>query len=475
MQVQHRYVLFADIKGFSKIPDAELPDVMSEVWTNIGSILEPYRDGIVTYNTWGDALFLVFQRAGVVAAILQIRDWFRSHPSLAVRIACHFGDFFEYEDEFLGRTNAVGANVNLAARIEPVTRPNSIFVTAAFRQALTTAREPGKPSDVDFDPLGEIELAKKFGQQELYLLRRSGERRHILDRLAEMDLSRALPDFPALTTEQSQELDRLSLLSSAQLQALHAFQPDAGGKNASFGVRLAELHKARGNYEIAASIVEALLSVTLDADGLLVRPLEQETEFGKLRANIATRRGNYDLAHNLLYGLYKSGSKDTDTLTMLASCYKRRAFFDTAGQPHPSPLQSLLERSRDLYLEAVRKDISDYYPVINAAYAYAFLRQEGLAGKLAAYCRELLEEAYHQDWWSASTYAETEVIQSDYDEASRLLHLAIETHHPRPFHQDALVDQLKLLFAVRKAAELDELITELEGVRGRSSDRASGP
>ena len=460
MQIHNRYVLFADIKGFSKIADGELPAIMGSVWTKIASILKPHKDAIVAYNTWGDALFLVFTSASVVAAVLEIRGWFRSHDQLAIRIACHFGDFYEYDDPILQRKNALGANINLAARIEPITRPNSIFVTGAFKAAFTQAKDPGKPSQLEFDELGEIELAKKFGEAELFLLRRFDEGKHILDRLAQIDLSWALPDFDEINAEQIGRIKELKPLAGDLLR--HIPRPDLSDTNAAFGKSLAKLHQQAGNYDIANQIMETLMGITLEADGLTVVPLEQERDFVKLRANNATRRGDFGLAHRLLYGLCKSGAQDTDTLTMLASCYKRRAFYDKDGSRYEEPKRPLLKRSRDLYLEAVRKDVGDYYPVINAAYAHAFLKETGVANKLANYCSDLLGETHDENWWAASTYAETEVVLSDYEEAGRKLKGAIEVHQPDSFEKDALVDQLKLLAIVRKEPGLTELISSLD-------------
>lgn len=461
MLMQSRFVLFADIKGFAKILKDEPPDIIADVWAHVARILAPHKQAISTYNTWGDALFLVFSDVRVVSAVLEIRDWFRNHRLLAIRIACHFGDFLEYDDEILGRKNAVGGNINLTARIEPITRPNAIFVTQRFKEAVESA---GNPDNFCFDELGSVALAKNFGQEELLLLRRASEPRHVLDRLAKKDLSKALPDVPELTPGQEKELEELRNLSSARLLGEPKFRPDPRGTDAAYGKGLADLHRSRGNYDTAQEIVDALLELQLDADGLQVQPLTGDPSFVKLRANIATRRGDYDLAHRLLYDLYKSGSRDVDTLTMLASCYKRRAFFDRSRQTRGEPVRALLERSRDLYLEAVRKDIGDQYPVINAAFAYAFLREDGYANKLAEYCQELVRETHGRSWWNVSTLCQTEVVKSDYEEAERLFESAIKEHQPKPFERHAVADQLELLALVRNLHPgLERLIALLKG------------
>lgn len=65
----------------------------------------------------------------------------------------------------------VGAQVILAARIEPVAYPGEVWVTEQFKSLI----DPDRDRTIQFDPLGERPLAKKFGSKRLFRLCRVGE------------------------------------------------------------------------------------------------------------------------------------------------------------------------------------------------------------------------------------------------------------------------------------------------------------
>ena len=56
-------------------------------------------------------------------------------PDLAVRVGCHFGDFYTFTDPATGRPNVVGTNVNTAARIASKAAAGEILVSAATLNA----------------------------------------------------------------------------------------------------------------------------------------------------------------------------------------------------------------------------------------------------------------------------------------------------------------------------------------------------
>ncbi len=67
----------------------------------------------------------------------------------------------------------------------------------------------------------------------------------------------------------------------------------------------------------------------MNVNGLKVYPYYLDFELLKLKANCLTRLGKYEEASNIMYALWHlcEGFKlnDTDTLSMLAAQYKRRA------------------------------------------------------------------------------------------------------------------------------------------------------
>ena len=62
-----RAMLFGDLVGFSKLTDRELPIYVTAVLGAIERVRDAHRSKVLLANTWGDGLFLVFQRAQAAA------------------------------------------------------------------------------------------------------------------------------------------------------------------------------------------------------------------------------------------------------------------------------------------------------------------------------------------------------------------------------------------------------------------------
>jgi len=177
-------ILFADIKGYSSLnlkqklaihEDVE-PEALKAIVEEVG------RKSITHYNSWGDAYLLLFTsvEAGIKAA-LTLRDKFRSRAnwtelglpsSLNIRCSLHVGDVVikDFENPIFGekKQDVVGKNVDLTARIEPVTPPGRIWATEQIVSLLTD----NSPDGISFDPIGKRELAKRWGIRDLYDIRR---------------------------------------------------------------------------------------------------------------------------------------------------------------------------------------------------------------------------------------------------------------------------------------------------------------
>ena len=104
--------------------------------------------GPLHVNTWGDGLFLVFDTVMAAAgAAVALQAAFRAvdlraaglPEGLALRVGGHYGPVHAIRDPFLGRPGFLGREVTVAARIEPVTAPGSIFVSEPFAAALAIA------------------------------------------------------------------------------------------------------------------------------------------------------------------------------------------------------------------------------------------------------------------------------------------------------------------------------------------------
>jgi class 3 adenylate cyclase len=173
-------LLFADISGFSRMPEQYAPDFAEMFLGTCKRILDSMENHEVHANTHGDGLFLVFERPSHAAefatrlqqAIGQV-DW----PALGlaaetgVRIALHTGPIFRIFDPVTARFTFYGTHVNRTARVEPVVQPRHIFVTEEFAASLVAEDQDRFTCDY----IGTMKLAKKFGDARLYRLRLTNE------------------------------------------------------------------------------------------------------------------------------------------------------------------------------------------------------------------------------------------------------------------------------------------------------------
>jgi hypothetical protein len=83
-------------------------------------------------------------------------------PPLQIRISVHAGEVFLGMNPVTNRKELIGTEVNRAARIEPVVRPNHVYVTKDFVQRC-------KAENIRFQLLGNIDLPKDWGSEEIYV------------------------------------------------------------------------------------------------------------------------------------------------------------------------------------------------------------------------------------------------------------------------------------------------------------------
>jgi adenylate cyclase len=170
-------MLFADFPGFSRLPESVLPLFWREVMACAAWTLQPYSQGIRHRNTWGDALYIVFDRLDEAAlALLDLRDAMREidcarlglETGITMRIGAHFGPVYRDIDPVTTIENFFGSEVSFAARIEPVTPPGSVYVTEPFAAHLEMLRNV--PAAATY--VGQVELPKGYGRFPLYRLDR---------------------------------------------------------------------------------------------------------------------------------------------------------------------------------------------------------------------------------------------------------------------------------------------------------------
>jgi class 3 adenylate cyclase/tetratricopeptide (TPR) repeat protein len=172
-----RAMLFADLKGFSKLNDEELPRFAEHILGAFARVLDRHGHAIQYRNTWGDALYVVLDNARSASACaldLQFAmadldlDAAGLPGHLALRLSAHIGPVFPTHDPILNELSFLGSHVSRTARIEPVTPPGAVYVTEPFAAALALDGQ----GEFSCDYVGHMPAAKDFGRLRMYRLRR---------------------------------------------------------------------------------------------------------------------------------------------------------------------------------------------------------------------------------------------------------------------------------------------------------------
>ena len=168
-------VLFADVKGFSKIEEERLPAFSRHVFGPLGDIIRTHGDHVLFTNTWGDAVHVVFSDAvaGARCALAMQRalgaiDFaaFDLPEEIGMRVSLHVGPVFEGYDPINEEETYYGQTLTRAARMEPITPIGEVYVTEQY--AALIEMQP----DADFrcNYVGDVPLAKDFGSLRMYRL-----------------------------------------------------------------------------------------------------------------------------------------------------------------------------------------------------------------------------------------------------------------------------------------------------------------
>ncbi|MEO5373779.1 MAG: hypothetical protein H7840_05800 [Alphaproteobacteria bacterium] len=188
-----RTMLFADMVGFSKLREQDLP----RLWRFMKVVAERmaragHADASDTFiEAWGDALYVnkgsALDLADYAFALLDAMagvDWaaFALPQQLQFRTALHAGPAYSGHHPLTGRPLIYGSHVSRAARLEPVTVPGHVYASqqfvallvaeesAARHEALALKRPYADRYQADY--LGILSLAKNYGQQPVYHLRK---------------------------------------------------------------------------------------------------------------------------------------------------------------------------------------------------------------------------------------------------------------------------------------------------------------
>ncbi|MGI8619781.1 MAG: TRAFs-binding domain-containing protein [Gemmatimonadaceae bacterium] len=169
-------ILFADVVGFSKLPnDLDVYQFFRVFLGEVASLLENPDHQTMVRNTWGDGLYLVFpgvRQAGRFALQLSRmvnetmwRDRGLSQD-LNVRVAVHAGPLLKFVDPVTGQPTLSGKHVTRAARMEPVTPPGLVYASREFA-ALAAAEGV---QEFCCEPVGRLQLDKRAGLASLFVV-----------------------------------------------------------------------------------------------------------------------------------------------------------------------------------------------------------------------------------------------------------------------------------------------------------------
>lgn len=180
INISANYMLFADVKGFSKLSEHQFKTFSDEVIPLIAEVIN--GDDKPKYcNTWGDAVFAVYNTAEKAAGngldlcerfAAQKWRWEKHHglpEDFAIRVSLHSGPCYEATNPITGRDEYLGTNINLAARIEPIVPGNQVWATDKFVVAL----DEDYKNSIFLHSLGQRELVKGWGTETLHRLSRT--------------------------------------------------------------------------------------------------------------------------------------------------------------------------------------------------------------------------------------------------------------------------------------------------------------
>jgi hypothetical protein len=173
-----RAILFSDVKQYGALTDAELPRFVDVVLGEFARIIGGYGTEVLLVETWGDAIYLVFDDAGKAArCALDLQEAMAGidlaraglPDGLRLRVGGHLGPVYGGRNPITGKQAFFGAHVTRAARIEPVTPEGCVYVTETLAAVLALHNA----AEFVCDYVGMTEAAKQYGRMRMFLLRRA--------------------------------------------------------------------------------------------------------------------------------------------------------------------------------------------------------------------------------------------------------------------------------------------------------------
>lgn len=170
-------ILFADTVNYSRLQDHEFVMFEKIVFGLVKDMIDSGQYQIATKNTWGDAVYLVFDKikdAGLFALELNEKisqlNWkeLGFSQNMQIRTAVHAGPVHCSINPVTGKMYFNGSNVCRAARMEPLTPPGEVYTSLEYASLAASEHI----DDFYCTYIGKISMPKKYGTFSTYHLRR---------------------------------------------------------------------------------------------------------------------------------------------------------------------------------------------------------------------------------------------------------------------------------------------------------------
>lgn len=173
-------MLFADVAGYSGINERQLSEFLRAYGNYLRELFDsPIGRQAIYANTWGDGLYVVFDRVAHAAefAIELVEPRIGQQPAWEsfglgsinpFRVGLHSGPVFELSNLFQGRPEFAGQHVNRVARIEPVTLRGCAYASEPFAAHLMMESD----DRFEIEGVGVHSLAKEYDRCTLYKISR---------------------------------------------------------------------------------------------------------------------------------------------------------------------------------------------------------------------------------------------------------------------------------------------------------------
>lgn len=187
-----RTMLFADLVGYSKLQEQDLP-LLWQLLETLKPRLAGPGAALRLIESWGDAVYAVMDNsldlAAYAFALIDALAGLDAQAAglsrtLQVRVGLHAGPVYEGLHPLTGRAIVYGSHVSRAARIEPVSLPGHVYASQQFVAKLMAeesacahlARATGLAYQRQYtvEYLGQLSLAKNYGRQSVFHVRRAG-------------------------------------------------------------------------------------------------------------------------------------------------------------------------------------------------------------------------------------------------------------------------------------------------------------